>query len=248
MSAAKEVTTLATQEQSVPAPAEAREPVSMLAMAIERGMTPEVIGQLIAHQERIDSIGARRAFDQAMADAKAEIPVVLKNRTGHNDKRYADFAAIAAAVDPILGKYGLSYRFRTHQDERIHVTCVLSHRGGHSEETTLAGPADATGNKNAIQAIGSTLTYLQRYSLVQALGLAASEDDNGAAAGSGDTITDDQAEHLRALIVETGADLPAFLAHFKIETLPELPASAHTRAIKLLEMKASRSSAARVKA
>jgi hypothetical protein len=87
-------------------------------------------------------------------------------------------------VDPIIGKHGLSYRFRTTQTDKISVTCILSHKAGHSEETRLPAPPTPSGNKNAIQAIGSTLTYLQRYSLVQMLGLAAANDDDGKAAGA----------------------------------------------------------------
>lgn len=154
-------------------------PMEMLDRAVSNGASIETLEKLMGLQERWEKNNARKAFDEAIAAAKAELPIILKNRTGHNDKKFADFAAIAKAIDPIISKHGLSYRFRTRQDERIHVTCVISHRDGHSEETTLAGPADSTGNKNAIQAIGSTLTYLQRYSLTQALGLAASEDDDG---------------------------------------------------------------------
>jgi hypothetical protein len=103
-------------------------------------------------------------------NAVEKIAPIQRNAKGHNDKRYADFAAIAKVVDPILSRAWPVYRFRTAQGDRISVTCILSHNeDGHSEETTLSGPADASGSKNAIQAIGSTLTYLQRYSLVQML-------------------------------------------------------------------------------
>ena len=53
------------------------------------------------------------------------------------------------------------------------MTCVLSHRDGHFEETTLTAGRDDSGKKNAIQQVGSTITYLQRYTLKAALGLAA---------------------------------------------------------------------------
>lgn len=158
-------------------------PMDMLAQAVERGMPVETIDKLMALADRWQTNQARMAFDAAVAAAKAEIPVIAKNRTGHNNKRYADLSAIAATVDPILGRHGLGYRFRTVQDEKtIRITCVLFHKDGHAEENTLCGPSDTTGNKNAIQAIGSTSTYLMRYSLVQALGLAAAEDadDDGA--------------------------------------------------------------------
>jgi hypothetical protein len=163
-------------------PAQPITPMEMLNTALTRGADISVLEKLMALQERWEANQARKAFDAAIAEAKGEIGPIVRNAKGHNDKRYADFSAIARTVDPILAKHGLTYRFRTEQTDRIHVTCILSHRDGHSETTTLAGPADNSGSKNAIQAIGSTLTYLQRYSLVQALGLAASNDDDGKSA------------------------------------------------------------------
>jgi hypothetical protein len=65
--------------------------------------------------------------------------VIARNATGHNSKKYADFAGIARVIDPILGRHGLSYRFRTVQTDKIAVTCILFGHG-HSEETTLSGP------------------------------------------------------------------------------------------------------------
>jgi hypothetical protein len=199
-------------------------PMEMLASAIERGMAVETIDKLMALAERWDKNNARKAFDVAIAKAKAEIPVIVKNRTGHNDKKYADFAAVARVVDPIISKHGLSYRFRTVQTERISVTCVLSHEAGHFEETTLSAMADASGSKNAIQAIGSTLTYLQRYSLVQALGLAAAEDDDGRSSGESETITDAQVDELSKLLTDTGSNLVLFLKAIKLESLTQIRA------------------------
>lgn len=168
------------QFEPIAAPAAtALTPMAMLSQAVSNGASLEMVSKLMDLQERVEKAQGRRDFDEAIAAAKAEIKPVARNKKGHNDKRYADFAAYAREVDPILARFGLSYRFRTEQDDRIKVTCVLSHRGGHCEENSLAGPADSSGSKNAIQAIGSTLTYLQRYTLTQALGLAASDDDDG---------------------------------------------------------------------
>ena len=63
------------------------------------------------------------------------------------------------------------------------VTCRITHRDGHYEETSLFGPVDGSGNKNPIQAIGSAVTYLQRYTLKAAVGIAASQDDDAQEAG-----------------------------------------------------------------
>lgn len=215
-------------------------PMDMLATALDKGQSPDVLDKFMSLAERWEKTQARKAFDIAIARAKAEIPVISKTATGHNSKKYADFAAIARAIDPIISKHGLSYRFRTVQTEKaISVTCVLSHEAGHFEETTLSGPADQTGNKNAIQAIGSTLTYLQRYSLVQALGLAAAEDDDGKAGGNGEAINQEQIERLQSLIVEVAADIPRFCKYMKVTRLEEIPAAKFADAEKALEAKRS---------
>ena len=226
---------IVTMPQSMPVPA--INPMTLLASALERNASVETIAQLMTLQERWDATQARRAFDEAIALAKAQISPAAKNKTGHNQKKYADFYAYAKVIDPIISQFGLSYRFRSKQDGKIVVTCILSHRMGHSEETTLEGPPDTTGNKNAIQAIGSTLTYLQRYSLVLSLGLAATEDDDGAAAGMGETITDIQVGDIERLIEETSSDLTGFLKYFKVADIKDLPAKEYKRAIAALEAK-----------
>lgn len=215
-------------------------PLEMLDRALSSNADPDTLAKLMALQERWQANQARMAFDEAISNAKAEIKPVIRNAKGHNDKRYADFAAIASAVDPIITKFGLSYRFKTQQTDRISVTCVLSHKEGHFEETTLAGPPDTSGSKNAIQAIGSTLTYLQRYSLTQALGLAATNDDDGKAAGMGETITDEQVIYLRELIEAVGADERRFLSHGKIERLADIRADQFQNAVNLLKSKGER--------
>ena len=214
-------------------------PMALIERALASGAGMDVIEKFMILQERWEQNQARKDFDASIAAAKAEIPPITRNATGHNDKKYADFSAIAAVVDPILGKHGLSYRFRTVQTDRISVTCVLSHKSGHSEETTLAGPPDATGSKNAIQAIGSTLTYLQRYSLVQMLGLAAARDDDGRSAAGGEKISLDRAEYLIALCEEVSADKDALCKYFKIASIADLAAKDFDRAVAALNKKRS---------
>jgi hypothetical protein len=220
------------------APSTAVTPMEMLATAIDKGMPVETIDKLMTLAERYQANHARMSFNAAVADAKAETPVIVRNRSGHNNKRYADFAAIASVVDPILGRHGLGYRFRTVQDDKtIRTTCVLFHKDGYSEENTLAGPADASGSKNAIQAIGSTLTYLQRYSLVQALGLAAGDDDDGKTATSGGSITADQLKTLESKFAQVGGVSPATLAYFEVASLAELPAKDFDRVLTAVNKK-----------
>lgn len=219
-------------------------PMDMIERAANSGASVEVIGKLMDLQERWEKNSARKAFDEAMANAKTEIPVIFKNREvdftsakGRTNYRHEDLAGIARTVDPILAKHGLSYRFRTSSlpNEPVTVTCVVSHRLGHSEENSLTAGRDESGNKNSIQAIGSTITYLQRYSLKAALGLSASSDDDGKTADAQGPISTEQAEQLRGLIDEVGADIQRFCAIFKIDGLALLPANRFEEAKKRLE-------------
>lgn len=178
-------------EPQVIEPGTAIVPMDLVQRAITNGASIDVLEKLMGLQERWDAGQKHKAFDAAMAAAKAEIPVINKSRSvnfttnrGRTAYRYEDFADIADAVAPILAKHGLSYRFRTDSSpDLIAVTCIIAHRDGHSEQTTLSGPRDDSGNKNSMQAIGSAVTYLQRYTLKAALGLAASVDDDAQSAG-----------------------------------------------------------------
>lgn len=233
-----------------PAPALAvMTPMDMLEKAVSGNAPMEVLEKLMGLQERWEKNQARKAFDNAMASAKAKIPTISKNRAvdftsqkGRTNYRYEDLAEVAKTVTPILAEFGLSYRFRTTStiNEPVTVTCIVSHRDGHFEENTLCAGRDESGNKNSIQAIGSTLTYLQRMTLKAALGLAASNDDDAKAAGGGDDggfITDEQSATINALIAETGTNLARFCGFMKVEAVADIPASGYQRAITALNAK-----------
>ncbi|MBK5958058.1 hypothetical protein CCR97_07985 [Rhodoplanes elegans] len=133
-------------------------PMAMLQAAVERGAGIDVMERLMSLHERWEANEARKAFNAAIANAKAEIPVIFKNREvdftstkGRTHYRHEDLAGIASVVDPILARHGLSYRFRTQSpvNEPVTVTCIISHRDGYFEENTLSAGRDDTGNKNS---------------------------------------------------------------------------------------------------
>lgn len=217
-------------------------PMAMLDRAVASGASVEVLERLMALQERWEKNQARKAFDAAIARAKARMPVVFKEhiKTGAGGTyQYEDLASIAKAIDPVLAEEGLSYRFRTESNGMVKVVCVISHCDGHSEENWLSSAPDTTGSKNSIQAIGSAVTYLQRYTLKAALGIAASKDDDGQAAGSAETISSEQALELEELVKETGSDVKKLLAYLGVkgETLIDIPVAKFEPAKRALETK-----------
>lgn len=231
-------------EQTAVAPVQAA-PVAnpvmeMIKQAVAAGQPLDVIRELKALSTELANEEAQRAFDRAIAAAKAEIKPIARRTKGHNGN-YADLATVADAIDPILSAHGLNYRHRLSQGEAgITVTCILSHELGHREETSLTADADKSGNKNSIQAIGSTQTYLMRYTLLAALGLSTTKDDDGATAARGAaTISEEQALNLNDLITavvdEIGGNRPKFVANFlkfmKVERIEDIPAAQLQKAV-----------------
>ena len=235
-----------TQVRKIEPPTiQAATPMDMIDRAVSSGASVEALEKLMVLQERWEANQGRKAFNQAIAAAKAEIPPIIKNKTvdytsqkGRTHYLYEDLAEIAKTVDPILSANGLSYRFRTKQDGgRVIVTCILSHRDGYSEETTLSGDPDNSGNKNPIQAVGSAVTFLQRYTLKTALGLAASADDDGRAAASGGRIDAEQFVVVQGLLEEAGADEAKFLQFIGAASLEELTLRQFDTAVAALRKK-----------
>jgi hypothetical protein len=228
-------------------------PMAMISHAVANGASIEAIEKLMALQERIEAGQARKAFDAALSAAKSEIPVILKNRLvdyastdgkSRTTYRHEDLGEIARTVDPFLAKHGLSYRFQTTSEinQPISVTCIVSHRDGHSETNTLTGPRDDSGKKNSLQQMGSTITYLQRYTLKAALGLAAAADDDGAASGtdSEEFITEDQVLELRDLIASVDGQEAFFLKIMKVVSLDAVYADKFKDAVALIKSKGGR--------
>lgn len=169
-------------------------PMEMIQTALQNGAGVDMLEKLMGLQERWERNEARKAFDRAIAAARREIKPIVKtaevdftSQKGRTHYKHETLDGIAAQVDPILGNYGLSYRFRSKQDGNLlTVTCIVAHEGGHFEETALSGPPDQSGNKNPYQGVGSAATYLQRYTLKLALGLSAAKDDDAQNAGGQD--------------------------------------------------------------
>lgn len=233
--------------EPIPARRTVATPMEMIQTALANGQSMEVIEKLMALHERWEASQGRKAFDAAISDAKAELPAIIKNQTANRGNagsyKYEDLAQIASQVDPVLGRHGLSYRFRTECDNgKVKVTCIVSHRDGYSETTALECGADTSGAKNAIQAMGSAVTYLQRYTLKAALGLAASKDDD-AKVSDMTGITAEQFQSLRGLLEKSGADEGRFLKHFGVEGLHEMPAAKYAAADAMLRQKLAKAEA-----
>jgi hypothetical protein len=168
-------------------------PMHLIEMAVAQGADVDKLAKLMDLQMRWEQDVARKAFVAAMTRFKADPPTIVKNKhVKHNDFWHATLDNVVEVAAGALSKVGITHRWRTSCDPKIRVTCILTHELGHSEETTLEAGPDTSGSKNSIQAIASTVTYLERYTLLAATGLATQGQDNdGKTEGlSGDNVED----------------------------------------------------------
>ena len=210
---------------------------------------PEIVNQVMAQRRRELEFNSRTAYAKSMVQAKECMPAIAKTKEvkfsakgGRTYYKHAELSEIVASVVPWLAKFGFSHNWNVEQAENtIRVSCVLTHHAGHSEVTSITSPHDLSGSKNAIQAVGSAITYLQRYTLLAATGLAAGTDDDGVATGKTvDRISVEQSSAVAKLLVDSGTVMEDFLSHYGITSLQELPATEYANAVQILQRKISK--------
>ena len=213
------------------------EAVSMATVLDRAARDPAVsvdkLEKLYDLQKRVREDAARRAFDEAFPAMSAELPeidkrgkIIIKEKGGDKiiqSTPYALWEDTNRLIKPVLTKHGFGLSFRISQvPERITVTAVLSHNGGHREETAFSAPIDSTGSKNNVQGWGSSLSYCKRYAGTTILNLTTrGEDDDGKAAGH-EPAADNTLAALNALITETGADVGWICNHYSVGELADL--------------------------
>jgi hypothetical protein len=166
----------------------------LIEVALTSGADIDKLERLLVMQQTWEAGQARKAFFQALSGFQSNLPPIKKTkeasfptRTGQMTYSYASLDDIAEAIRFSLKEYGLSYRFEQKFEPGgyIWVKCIVSHKDGHSEECSMPAMADTSGQKNIIQQIASSITYLRRYTLTGALGIATTDQDlDGADVGS----------------------------------------------------------------
>lgn len=220
-------------------------PMQMLQIAVSRGVDTEQIKALMELQREWKADRAQEAFTVAMNAFRAESLVIRKTKAvKFKDVSYkhALLSDAVAIVAPVLSKHGLSHRWETNQEAAaITVTCIVTHELGHSIRNALTAPPDNSGSKNSIQAIGSTVSYLQRYTFLAITGLAASDsDDDGRGGAQEATITEGQAAGLEILMDEVGIvgqRRDSLLKSWRIATVDKILAKNYQAAVDYIESK-----------
>ena len=157
-------------------------PADLLRVALDSNADLDRLERLMRLQQEWEANEARKAYVAAIATFKKNPPTILKaTRVNFKNKegRVTDYmhATLGDVTQPIiegLAAVGISHRWDVEQPDggMISVRCILTHEQGHSESVVMRAGRDDSGGKNAIQQVASTITYLERYTLLSITGLA----------------------------------------------------------------------------
>ncbi len=194
------------------------DPLAILQRAIDRGVDADKLGKLMDLAERWHAMQAEQAFNASLSACQREIhahPVVKAENNPQTRSKYADLAAINAAIVPIYTGHGFSLDFTEGEPpehkktDHIRVIGCLRHEGGFSREYFLDVPLDGKGikgnaNMTPTHAFGSTLSYGRRYMTCPIFNVALRGEDNDGNTGASPpiTITPDQLYVVNTLLDE----------------------------------------------
>jgi hypothetical protein len=233
--------------------APASEAMSLLAVIERAARDPMVdvnkMRELMAMRKEIVAEQAAQAFDEAMTHVQEEMrPIAADASNPQTRSKYASYLALDRAMRPIYTRHGFNLTGNTAEgapEGYVRVVCDVS-RSGHTRRYQVDMPADGKGAKGGdvmtkTHAVGSAMTYGQRYLLKLIFNIAVGEDDDGNRASGDPTISADQIGELQAMIESVGANKELFLKYFKVETLADIPTKKFQAAVDALNAKAKRS-------
>lgn len=207
--------------------------------------------RLLAMQERVIDRNAKAEFTAAKLTLRPELPeITMKGHIVIRDKNNADkiiqdtpfarFEDIHEAVMPVLTRHGFDLSFKNGMapDGKVRVTTILSHIGGHSDETYFDLPHDSSGSKNAVQAVGSSTSYAKRYGVLSILNIrVVGEDDNAVEAGRKPCLSTEQRNEILTALDEVDADKRKFAEFLGVDSIADILASDYPKAKAAIEAK-----------
>lgn len=222
------------------------------------------LDKILDMRERIERRSAEMAYTEALSEMQPKLPTVDRNgrikiavkadrEKPEAEQRidrstpYALWEDINDAIKPALAEHGFGLSFRTGRTTEglVTVTGILSHKGGHREETTMVLKIDSTGAKNDVQAVGSSISYGKRYTAGLLLNITSrvkpEADDDGAAAGALAKITAEQSEMLAGRLATINRTPKQFVEWFakarkiKLSSLDDIPATLFDAASEAIE-------------
>jgi len=221
------------------------EPVSVMDAIVRAASDPNIdiakMSALVEMQFRIEARQAEIEFNAALARLMPKMPRVRKDGTipdneGRPRSRFATYEEIDRVTRPLLADEGFSISFRTEDPTPGHLRVIgtLSHRMGHSKDSSITLPITAPPRATATQGVGSTDKYGRRYVILNMLNIVCEGVDND---GQGDPqpIGAEQVMTLETLLQDSKADRKKFLAWARVNKLEDIQEGDYPDALKALQ-------------
>lgn len=238
----------ATREVALPAHVEADRTAitDLLRLAVDKGTSVEALEKLVTLHERVADRMAAQEFAAALARFQRVCPVILKNVTAQIatksgakfSYKYAPLDDIVAVIREPLHAEGLSYSWDSSVNKErgmLKVVFTLTHVNGHSRSASFEIPWETEAGMSSQQKFAAALTFGQRKSLEQGLGITSGEDTDGADPERFETITESQAADLDAALQEVKADRVKFLKWMKVAKLSDIRVADYRSALAWVE-------------
>jgi hypothetical protein len=166
---------------------QARSPMDLLSLALQKDAAIDVIERLAALQEKAQNRDAEMQFNEALTQCQAEAKLVINDsdKTGPGGKRWTTYKALDREMRPIYLRNGFSVSFGSAEcniSGYIMVTCHVSHRAGHTRVYQLPMDASGEGAKGGgamskPHAILAAMEYGRRCLLKSIFNLVTGEED-----------------------------------------------------------------------
>lgn len=219
-------------------------PLQLLQSALDTGVDPERLTQLMDLHDRWQEGQAKQAYYDAMRQAQLELPVVVRDAENkQTNSRYSRLETLSRAIDPVIHKHGFAVSFGTGEsnlERHIRITASVMHSGGHRTEHFLDLPIDDEGlkgtkNKTGTHAAGSTFTYGRRYLKCLIFDVTIANEDNDG--NRVPVLTEQQARLIQDLLDTREVDLEKFWKWTGVDRVTDLPFDKFSQAKEMLQSK-----------
>lgn len=161
---------------------------SLMAKAIEHGLSPETMEKFLAMRQQLKAEWAKEQYNRAMAAFQSDCPTIQKTKEVKDSYHkvlysYAPIESIVSQIKGLLQTHGFSYSTSMEVlPDGVKVCVRVTHIDGHSEESCMQVPLGTkTGIMSASQQTAAAQTFAKRYAFLNAFGILTGDEDNDGA-------------------------------------------------------------------
>jgi hypothetical protein len=198
------------------------------------------IAALMELQIKAEDRQAEKEFNAAFARLQPTLPRISKNGVidmGNKGKIYfSKYEDLDSAIRHLYIAEGFSLSFISEpSDKGIVLVAVLAHAAGHQKTSRLQLPPDAGAGRNALQALGSSLSYAKRYLTCDLFNIVTVDQDKDGTSPA-DSLSQEQIDSINDLLHEIGAEgLPKLCKFMDVEAVKDIQQGAYAPAMNFLQ-------------